>query len=74
VSRVQVLTGSRVLAAAAIAAVRQWSYPPFSKDIPMGEGETNITVAFISSEVVTISFPDRASLGVPQTIANAAQP
>jgi hypothetical protein len=70
VSEVQVLTDSR---AAAIAAVRQWSYPPFSKDIPMAEEETNITVAFISSEVVTISFPDPASLGFPQTTADAAQ-
>jgi hypothetical protein len=58
VSHVKVLAGDRVLAAAAIAAVRQWRYPPFSDAAPAAERETNITVSFISSEVVAVSFPD----------------
>jgi TonB family protein len=72
VSQVQVLTGSHVLAAAAIAAVRQWSYAPSSQDIPTGERETNITVAFISNEVVAVSFPNPAALNVRQITTNAA--
>ncbi len=60
VSQVKVLTGDRVLAAAAIEAVRQWRYQPFSSDALRLERETNITVSFISSEVVAISFPDSA--------------
>jgi TonB family protein len=62
VSQVRVLTGSHVLAAAAIAAVRQWRYPPFSQDMPRAERETNITVSFISSEVVAVSFPNPAPI------------
>jgi outer membrane biosynthesis protein TonB len=58
VSHVKVLAGDRVLAAAAIAAVRQWRYQPFSDAAPAEERETNITVSFISSEVVAVSFPD----------------
>lgn len=60
VSQVKVLTGDRVLAAAAIEAVRQWRYQPFSRDALRLERETNITVSFISSEVVAVSFPDSA--------------
>ncbi len=62
VSRVRVLTGDRVLAAAAVEAVRQWRYQPSSGSAPQLERETNITVSFISSEVVAVSFPDPAPL------------
>lgn len=62
VSRVTVLTGDRVLAAAAVEAVRQWRYQPFSGSAPQLERETNIMVSFISSEVVAVSFPDPAPL------------
>jgi TonB family protein len=60
VSRVRVLTGNRVLAAAAIEAVRQWRYQPLSKDGQTLERETNITVSFISNDVVAVSFPNPA--------------
>jgi len=62
VSRVKVLTGDRTLAKAAIAAVRQWRYEPFSGAVPPLERETNITVSFISNEVVAVSFPESAPL------------
>lgn len=62
VSRVRVLTGDRVLAAAAVEAVRQWRYEPFTGAAQQLERETNITVSFISSEVVAVSFPDSAPL------------
>jgi TonB family protein len=62
VSRVRVLTGNRVLAAAAVQAVRQWRYEPSSGAAQRLERETKITVSFISSEVVAVSFPDSAPL------------
>ena len=62
VSRVTVLTGDHTLAKAAIAAVRQWRYDPFSGAVPHVERETNITVSFISNEVVAVSFPEAAPL------------
>jgi TonB family protein len=62
VSRVRVLTGDRALAAAAVEAVRQWRYEPFSGAAPRLERETNITVSFISNEVVAVSFPNSAPL------------
>ena len=62
VSRVRVLTGDRTLAAAAVEAVRQWRYEPFSGVAPRLERETNITISFISNEVVAVSFPGSAPL------------
>ncbi len=62
VSRVRVLTGDRALAAAAVEAVRQWRYEPFSGAAPPLERETNITISFISNEVVAVSFPSPAPL------------
>lgn len=62
VSRVRVLTGDRVLAAAAVEAVRQWRYEPFSGAAQSLERETDITVSFISNQVVAVSFPNSASV------------
>jgi periplasmic protein TonB len=62
VSRVRVLTGDRALAAAAVEAVRQWRYEPFSGAALHLERETNITISFISNEVVAVSFPSPAPL------------
>ena len=62
VDRVKVLTGDRVLAAAAIEAVRQWRYEPSSGEVQGVERETDITVSFISDQVVAVSFPDYASV------------
>jgi TonB family protein len=62
VSRVRVLTGDRVLAAAAVKAVRQWRYEPFPGAAQRQERETDISVSFISHEVVAVSFPNTAAL------------
>ena len=62
VNRVRVLTGDRVLAAAAIEAVRQWRYEPSSGEVQGVERETEITVSFISDQVVAVSFPEYASV------------
>ncbi len=61
VNRIRVLTGGRALAAAAVEAVRQWRYEPFS-GVPRLEREINITISFISNEVVAVSFPISAPL------------
>jgi protein TonB len=60
VSRVRVLTGDRILAKAAVEAVRQWRYEPASGTATDVERETNITVSFISNEVIAVSFPEAA--------------
>jgi len=57
VNRVRALTGNRVLAAAATKAIRQWRYQPFSGDAQKLEREARITISFISSDVVAVSFP-----------------
>jgi TonB family protein len=62
VNRVEILTGDRVLAAAAIAAVRQWRYEPSSGEVQGVERETDITVSFISDQIVAVSFPNYASV------------
>jgi TonB family protein len=62
VNQVRVLTGDRMLAAAAVAAVRQWRYEPFSGSAQSQERETSIKVSFISNQVVSVSFPDIASV------------
>ncbi len=58
VSQVTVLTGNRMLGAAAARAVRAWRYQPFSGSAQEPEREARITVAFISGDVVAVSFPE----------------
>jgi hypothetical protein len=60
VSQVTVLTGNRLLATMAARAIRQWRYQPFSGGAQKLERETRISVAFISNDVVAVSFPDAA--------------
>ncbi len=62
VRQVKVLTGNRLLAAAAAKAIREWRYQPSSGDAQKLERETKITVSFISNDVVAVSFPDDGSV------------
>jgi TonB family protein len=57
VREVKVLSGNKVLAAAALRAVRQWHYAPFYKDGQSVETETNISILFISEDAISITFP-----------------
>jgi outer membrane biosynthesis protein TonB len=62
VRQVKVLTGNRLLAAAAAKAIREWRYLPSSGDAQKLERETRITVSFISNDVVAVSFPGTGSV------------
>ncbi|MBZ5653910.1 MAG: energy transducer TonB [Acidobacteriia bacterium] len=57
VRTVQVLSGNRALAAAAVRAVRQWHYRPYLKDDQPVATETNIVISFISDEAISMTFP-----------------
>jgi len=60
VSQVTVLAGNRWLATVAARAIRQWRYQPFPGGAQKLERETRIIVAFISNDVVAVSFPNAA--------------
>jgi TonB family protein len=56
VREVDVLSGNRMLAGAALRAVRHWRYRPYELKGHAVEVETNITISFIGDEAVSISF------------------
>jgi TonB family protein len=57
VSKVHVTTGNRVLAEAAIQAVKQWRYDPFELNGQPVEAESNIVVSFMGEDAVSITYP-----------------
>ena len=57
VKEVDVLSGNRVLAAAAVRAVRHWRYRPHEFNGHAVEAETNIAISFVGDDAVSISFP-----------------
>ena len=59
VRTVRVVSGNRALAAAAVRAVRQWRYRPYLKDGQPVATETNIVIAFISDDAISMTFPPR---------------
>ena len=62
VMQVRLMAGDRLLAAAARRAIRQWQYQPLLSDDRRVERETTILVAFISDDVVSVSFPPPAPI------------
>lgn len=56
VRQVRLIAGDPLLAAAAKTAIRQWRYQPLLSDDRRVERETRIIVAFISDDVVSVSF------------------
>jgi len=57
VTKIDVLSGNRALAAAAVQAVRHWRYPvPEMNGHPV-EAETNIAITFVGDDAVSVSFP-----------------
>jgi TonB family protein len=57
VVKVDVLSGNRVLAGAAVRAVRHWRYRPYELNGHAVEAETNIAISFVGDDAVSISFP-----------------
>ena len=57
VREVDVLSGNRTLASAAVQAVRHWRYRRYELKGHAVEAETHITISFIGDEAVSISFP-----------------
>ncbi len=62
VREVKILSGNKILSAAAARAVRQWRYDPFYKDGEPVETETNVSVLFVSADVISLSFPSALPL------------
>ena len=57
VTQVDVLSGKRALAGAAVRAVRHWRYRPHELKGHAVEAETNIVISFVASDAVSVSFP-----------------
>jgi len=57
VKQVEVLSGERVLASAAVRAVRQWRYAPPQVDGHTVEAETHVTISFLGDDAVSIILP-----------------
>jgi hypothetical protein len=60
VRQVSLIAGDPLLASAAKRAIRHWRYQPLLSDDRRVERETRIIVAFISDDVVSVSFPEPA--------------
>ena len=54
---VTILSGNRILSAAAARAVRQWRYNPSYENGAPVETETNVGVLFVADDVISITFP-----------------
>jgi outer membrane biosynthesis protein TonB len=57
IKEVDILSGNRALADAAVRVVRQWRYHPHDLDGHAVEAETHILISFVGSDAVSISFP-----------------
>jgi TonB family protein len=57
VKQVEVLSGERALASAAVRAVRQWRYVPPQVDGHTVEAETRVTISFLGDDAVSIILP-----------------
>lgn len=57
VTEVDVLSGKRALAGAAVRAVRHWRYRPHELKGHAVEAKTNIVISFVGSDAVSIGFP-----------------
>jgi TonB family protein len=57
VKEIHVLSGNRILAEAAVQAVRFWRYAHHELNGEAVEAETNVTISFHGRDAVSISFP-----------------
>lgn len=56
VREVNIVSGNRALADAAVRAVRRWRYHPAELNGRAAEAETNVTINFVGDEAVTIAY------------------
>jgi TonB family protein len=59
VKQVEVLSGNRALALAAVRAVRTWRYNPYLVQGRPVEAETNVTISFQGDDAVSVILPHR---------------
>jgi TonB family protein len=57
VKQVEVLSGDRALASAAVRAMRQWRYAPPQVDGRAVEAETHVTISFLGDDAISIILP-----------------
>ena len=58
VKEVEVLSGDRALAAAAVRAVKQWRYAPAQVGGRTVEAQTRVTISFLGDDAVSIILPN----------------
>lgn len=58
VKEVEVLSGDRALAAAAVRAVKQWRYAPAQVGGRTVEAQTSVTISFLGDDAVSITVPN----------------
>jgi TonB family protein len=61
VKEIHVLSGNRILAEAAVQAVRLWRYTHHESNGEAVEAETSVTISFQGQDAVSISFPPTIS-------------
>ena len=58
VKEVEVLSGDRALAAAAVRAVKQWRYAPAQVGGHTVDAQTRVTISFLGDDAVSITVPE----------------
>jgi len=61
VKEIRVLSGNRILAEAAVQAVRFWHYTRHELNGEAVEAETSVTISFHGRDAVSIRFPSATS-------------
>ena len=62
VKQIHVLSGKQPLAEAAAEAVRLWHYASSNQPGPVNERQTSVTVSFLSTDAVSLEFPQARSV------------
>jgi TonB-like protein len=66
VKEIHVLSGNRILAEAAVQAVRFWRYTRHELNGAAVEAETSVVISFHGRDAVSIRFPSTASIDEPK--------
>jgi hypothetical protein len=71
VKEIRVLDGNRILAVAAVQAVRLWRYAHHELNGEAVEAETSVTISFHGQDAVSISFPSALRNGLALRAASS---